>query len=543
MLKTPHSSSQAVREFDFIVVGAGSAGCVVASRLSEGGRFDVLLLEAGPADRSPWIHMPAGVQRAIGDPQLEWGLATEPEQTMAGRRIAVPLGRTLGGSSSVNGMLYVRGQPEDYDAWAAAGCSGWSWDEVLPYFRRAEANDRGGDHLHGGDGPLKVSSAARSVLSDAFIDAAANLQIPRNADFNGPRQEGAGYYQSTIHRGRRWSAATAYLKHQRRGSRLTVETGSRALAIKFEGKRAVAIEHVSGNARVIARARREIILAAGAIHSPQLLMCSGVGPANHIGAFGVPVVADLPGVGGNLQDHVQARLLFRASAPVTLNDLANSPLRLAREMLSYLARKGRLAEPPIRSGLFAKSAPQLDRPDLQFHLLEFSSGGAGQKLHPFPGFFLSVCFLRPESRGRLHLRSSDALQPPRIQQNFMSAEIDCERTLAGVHLARRLAAQSPLAGLISCELDPGTAVTETGALLDWVRATAVSVYHPVGTCRMGTGEDAVVDSRLRVRSVSNLRVVDGSVMPALVSGNTNAPIIMIAEKASDMIREDAERAA
>ena len=447
-----------MREFDFIVVGAGSAGCVVASRLSEGGRYDVLLLEAGPADRSPWIHMPAGVQRAISDPRLEWGLATEPEPAMAGRRIPVPLGRTLGGSSSLNGMLYVRGQPAGYDAWAAAGCSGWSWDEVLPYFRRAEANDRGSDHLHGSDGPLRVSSAARSVLSDAFIEAAAKLQIPRNADFNGRHQEGAGYYQSTIHRGRRWSSATAYLKQMPRRERLTIETNSRAVAIRFAGKRADGIEYTRGNARLSARARREIILAAGAIHTPQLLMCSGVGPAGHIGEFGVPVVADLPGVGGNLQDHVQARLLFKASAPVTLNDIANSPLRLAREVLSYAVRKGRLAEPPIRSGLFAKSAAQLDRPDLQFHLLEFSSGGAGQPLHAFPGFFLSVCFLRPESRGRLYLRSSDPLQPPRIHQNFMSAEIDCERTLAGVRLARRLAEQPPLAGLISCEVDPGDEV-------------------------------------------------------------------------------------
>lgn len=534
-------SSQPAQEFDFVVVGAGSAGCAVASRLSEDGRYGVLLLEAGPSDRSPWIHMPAGVQRAIGDRRREWGLTTEPEMGMVERRIPVPLGRTLGGSSSVNGMLYVRGQPEDYDGWAADGCDGWSWRDVLPYFKRAEANSLGGDLLHGSDGPLRVSGAsARSVLSDAFIDAAAAAGIPRNADFNGAHQEGAGYYQSTIDQGRRWSAAAAYLRQRSPHRRLVVATESRATAVRFEGRRAVAVEYIRGGERLTARARREIILAAGAIHTPQLLMCSGIGPANHIGSFGIPVIADLPGVGANLQDHLQARVLFRAAAPVTLNDIANSRWRLAREILSYAAGRGRLAEPPIKSGLFARSSPQLDRPDLQFHLLEFSSDGAGKQLHPFPGFFLSVCFLRPESRGRVSLQSPDPLQPPLIRQNFLTAEIDCERTLAGVLLARRLAGQSSLADLIRSEIDPGAGVTSESALLDWIRATAVSVYHPVGTCRMGIGDDAVLDSRLRVRNVSGLRVVDGSVIPALVSGNTNAPIIMIAEKASDMIRHDAE---
>lgn len=484
--------------------------------------------------------MPAGVQRAIGNPRLEWGRVTEPEPGMAGRRLPVPLGRTLGGSSSVNGMLYVRGQPEDYDGWAAAGCDGWAWSEVLPYFRRAETNDRGSDQLHGGYGPLRVSSAGhRSVLSDAFIGAASDAGIPRNDDFNGPQQEGAGYYQSTIHRGRRWSAAAAYLKPAAGRRRLAIETESRAIAVRFEGKRANAVEYVRAGQRVVARARREIILAAGAIHTPHLLMCSGIGPASHISGFGLPVVADLPGVGSNLQDHVQARILFRANAPITLNDIANSPLRLAQHVLRYVAGRGRLAEPPIKSGLFARSSPNVDRPDLQFHLLEFSSDGAGKPLHPFPGFFMSVCFLRPESRGRVSLQSPDALQAPLIRQNFLTADVDCERTLAGLHLARRIAGQAPLAGLIRSEIDPGTTVNERDALLDWVRATAVSVYHPVGTCRMGADSDAVLDHWLRVRGMKQLRVVDGSIMPTLVSGNTNAPIIMIAEKASDMILDDA----
>lgn len=534
------ASSQPPREFDFIIVGAGSAGCVLAHRLSDNHRYDVLLLEAGPSDRSMWIHMPAGVQRAIGDPRLEWGLTTEPESGMAGRRLPVPLGRTLGGSSSLNGMLYVRGQPEDYDGWATAGCDGWSWSEVLPYFRRAETNDRGSDQLHGGYGPLRVSSAGhRSLLSDAFISAARSAGIPRNDDFNGSQQEGAGYYQSTIHRGRRWSAATAYLKPASRRRRLVVETESRAVAVRFDGDRADAVEYVRRGERRVARARREVILATGAIHTPHLLMCSGVGPASHISGFGLPVVADLPGVGSNLQDHVQARVLFRATGPITLNDIANNPLRLAQQVLRYAIGRGRLAEPPIKSGLFARSSAEVDRPDLQFHLLEFSSDGAGKPLHRFPGFFMSVCFLRPESRGRVRLQSPDPLQAPHIHQNFLTAEVDCERTLAGLRLARRLAAQAPLADLIHCEIDPGADVVEKEALLDWIRATAVSVYHPVGTCRMGADNGAVLDHRLRVRGVRHLRVVDGSVMPTLVSGNTNAPIIMIAEKASDMILDDA----
>lgn len=527
-------------EFDFVVVGAGSAGCVLANRLSESGRFQVLLLEAGPPDRSPWIHLPAGIQRALGSNHLVWGLATEPEPEMHGRRIPVPLGKTLGGSSSVNGMIYVRGQREDYDDWAACGCAGWSWKDVLPYFRRAEANDLGGNELHGDIGPLRVSSLTGGrKLANAFLSASTAFGIARSFDFNGETQEGAGFYQSTTYRGRRWSSAQAYLRPASGRANLTVETEAVASRINFDGRRAKSVEYARNGQVRIARARREIIISAGAIHSPKLLMCSGVGPADQLRGHGIDVVIDSPNIGENLQDHLQARLQYKATEPITLNDVANSFTRKVWEALLYLRRRGLLAEPPIKCGLFARSSPELNRVDTQFHLIEFSSDGMGHDLHRFPGFYLSTCFLRPQSRGHVRLRGADPTLPPLVTQNFLSAEIDRDRTLAGVRLARRVAATAPLADLISEEVQPGRDAVSDESLLNWIRKTAVSVYHPVGTCRMGPHDADVLDPSLKVRGLDGLRVVDGSVMPALVSGNTNAPIIMIAEKASDAIRGDA----
>jgi choline dehydrogenase len=438
-------------------------------------------------------------------------------------------------------MLYVRGQPEDYDGWESEGCVGWAWRDVLPYFRRSEANDRGEDEFHGADGPLRVSTARKqSPLASALIEAAQACQVPLNGDFNGRTQEGAGLYQFTVHKGKRQSSATAFLHSAlASGHRLDVRTESQVLSIIFEERTACGVVYRHRGMQFTARSVREVILCAGSIHSPHILMLSGIGPADILKKHAIEIRADSPDVGSNLQDHLQVRLLYRASAPVTLNALARSPLRKAGAALQYLFRCGVLSRPPITCGIFARSESSVTRPDLQFHLLEFSSDGPGKPFHPFPGFFITVCPLRPKSRGRVLLRSSRPDESPAIHQNFLSEEDDCRLTLAGIRLTRRFAETEPLKHLIQAELAPSPLVTEDAALMEWARHTAVSVYHPVGTCRMGKDARAVVDPKLRVRGVSGLRVVDGSIMPHLVSGNTNAPIIMIAEKAADMILDDA----
>ena len=526
---------------DFVVVGAGTAGCVLAARLSENGKHSVLLLEAGPKDDYLWIHIPIGYGKTMFHPVYNWRFETEPDPGMDNRRIYWPRGRCLGGSSSINGLIYIRGQPGDYDHWAALGNAGWGWKDVLPYFRKLEANSRGASAFHGADGPIACSDIpGRHELIEAIIAGAGELGVPRNDDFNGERQEGVGYYQLFTRNGWRSSTSVAYLKPARRRPNLRVETGAQAERVLFEGRRATGVRYRQGGRSLVARARREVILAAGAIQSPQLLQLSGVGPGELLRAHGIEVVSDRPGVGENLQDHLQLRLVYKCTKPITTNDDLASWWRSAKLGLEWLLfRSGALAIGINQGGLFTRVMPGAARPDIQFHIATLSADLAGAKPHPFSGFTLSVCQLRPASRGHVRIRSADPLAAPAITANYLSAEEDRQVAVEAVKFARRLAATRAVAPYVREEYRPGPGAATDADLLAWCRANGATIFHPSGTCRMGEGALAVVDPRLRVHGVGGLRVVDCSIMPTLVSGNTNAPVAMIAERAADMILEEA----
>ncbi|HQU49860.1 MAG TPA: GMC family oxidoreductase N-terminal domain-containing protein, partial [Casimicrobiaceae bacterium] len=449
--------------------------------------------------------------------------------------------RGLGGSSSINGLIYVRGQPEDYDRWAAAGNRGWGWRDVLPYFIRSEGNQRGASAAHGGDGPLKCSDIGeKHELIEAIIAGAGELGVPRTEDFNGGVQEGVGYYQLFTDRGWRCSTAVAYLKPARRRPNLSVETNAHATRVVVEGGRATGVEYRQGGETKRAVARREVILSAGALQSPQLLQLSGIGPGPLLQRFGIPVVHDLPGVGENLQDHLQLRLIYRCSKPITVNDDLASWWRKAAIGARWLfQRKGPLAIGINQGGLFARLMPGAATPDIQFHFATLSADLAGAKPHPFSGFTMSVCQLRPSSRGTVRLRSADPMDAPSMQPHYLSTDDDRACAVASLRYARRLAATRALAPYIVDEYRPGKEARSDEDLLAFARAYGATIFHPSGTCAMGSGAMAVVDDRLRVRGVGALRVVDCSIMPTLVSGNTNAPVVMIAEKASDLILADA----
>jgi choline dehydrogenase len=529
-----------VAEFDYVIVGAGSAGCVLANRLSADGKTSVLLLEAGPKDSNIWIHVPLGYGRLFKDKTVNWMYQTEPEPGLDGRSVFQPRGKVLGGSSSINGLLYVRGQHEDYDRWRQHGNSGWGFDDVLPYFKKAEDQQRGADDFHGAGGPLPVSDLIHAdPLSAAFIAAAAETGIPLNPDFNGAAQEGAGFFQTTTRRGRRASTAVAYLRPARDRRNLHVETSALAQRVVFEGRRADAVEYRKAGRLRTARARKEILIASGAYNSPQLLQLSGVGPAELLRKHGIEVVLDAPGVGHDLQDHLQVRVVMRCAKPITLNDIVNHPVRRILAGTRYAAfRQGPLTIAAGTSGAFFKTNPRLATPDIQIHFLPFSTDKMGEKLHSFSGFSASVCQLRPESRGSLRIRSADPAAPPEIRINYLSTEVDRTANVEGLKILRKILQAPALRSYVVEEVDPGAKVSSDEALLNYCRARGSTIYHPTSTCRMGSDPLAVVDQRLRVRGLEGLRVVDASVMPDLVSGNTNAAIIMIAEKASDMILGD-----
>jgi choline dehydrogenase len=532
--------------FDYVIVGAGSAGCVLANRLSEDAGSSVALVEAGGRDTNPWIHIPAGYYRNIFNPAVSWQFGSGPEPHLDGRTIPWPRGRVLGGSSAINGLLYVRGQAQDFDVWRQLGNVGWSFQDVLPYFRRAEDQERGADELHGAGGPLGVSDVhlRQRQLCDAFIAACEAAGIPRSDDFNGASQEGAGYYQLTNRNGRRCSAAVAYLRPARSRRNLEIVTGALVHGLELDGRRAAGVRCERAGRIETIRARREVILAAGAIGSPQILQLSGIGPGGVLAAAGVPVRHDLAGVGRNLHDHLQVRFVYVCNAGGSLNDVWHSPWQQLRAGIEYmLTRKGILTIGAGVAGAFARSRPDVDLPDVQFHFMPLSADRPTEGLHKFSGVTASVCQLRPESRGTLAIASADPAAHPRIVSNYLAAETDRRVLLDGMRLVRRTASQPAFARFVVREHLPGPEADSDEALMAYARAYATTVYHPVGTCKMGSDANAVVDARLRVHGIDGLRVADASIMPIVTSGNTNAPTIMIGEKAADMIREDARAGA
>ena len=534
--------------YDFIVTGAGSAGCVLAARLSEDGRYRVLLLEAGGNDNHFWIHVPMGYAKTFVDPRVNWMFESEPEKELQGRTMYQPRGKVLGGTSSINGMVYMRGNAADYDQWRQLGNEGWSYDDVLPYFRKAEDNERGANEFHGAGGPLRVSNQPYNwEIAQALLAACTQAGIPETPDFNGATQEGCGYYQTTTNNKRRWSTAAAYLKPARNRPNLVVKTKAHATRLLFDNGRAVGVEFETPRGRERAMAGREVIVSGGAFGSPQLLLLSGLGPAQHLQDMGVAVVKDMPGVGSNLQDHFNTYCTYRISRNLSLNALQYSlPHRLMAGAQYVLLRSGPMSGNGLYVGALVRSDKRLERPDLQLNISAWSTierTRDGIVSHPFPGISISPVHLSPDGRGTVRLKSNDPLAPPAIQFNFLKSEYDWQALIAGMRYARSIVRQQALQKLIVEETLPGIQVRTEEDMREDIRARGVSNLHPVGSCGMGHGPMAVVDPRLRVHGVPGLRVVDASVMPSIIAGNTNAPTIMIGEKASDMILEDARTGA
>ncbi len=531
--------------YDYLIVGAGPAGCLLANRLSADPGVSVLLIEAGGRDNYPWIHIPVGYLYCIGNPRTDWCYSTESDPGLHGRSLKYPRGRVLGGSSSINGMIYMRGQAADYDGWAAAGNPGWAWRDVLPLFKRSENHFAGGSELHGGTGEWRVELQRLSWdILEAFRQAAAQTGISSIDDFNGGDNEGCSYFQVNQKRGVRWNASKAFLRGIRQRPNLHVLTGAEAERLELDGGRANAL-HLRWQGQALrVSARREVILCAGAIGSPALLQRSGIGPRPMLERLGIGVKHELPGVGENLQDHLQLRLIYRVSGVKTLNRIAASAWGKLGMGLEYLFnRSGPLAMAPSQLGAFARSSPEQLRANLQYHVQPLSLERFGEPLHDFPAFTASVCNLRPYSRGRVTITSMDASVAPSIMPNYLSDSRDLQVAADAIRLTRRIVAAPALAGYRPEEYKPGPEYRSEEDLQRAAGEIGTTIFHPVGTCAMGQGREAVVDARLRVHGIAGLRVVDASIMPSITSGNTCSPVLMIAEKAAQMITEDARRQA
>ncbi len=524
-------------EFDVVVVGAGSAGCVLSARLTENPNVTLCAIEAGGRDRNPWIHIPMGFGKLVPNPRVNWGYETEPEPGLGGRRIVWPRGKVLGGSGSINGLVFLRGAPSDYDEWQRLGAQGWGYRDVLPYFKRMEHSVEGANEWRGTGGPMTISNIKRpSTVAKAFVEACERLQYQRNPDFNGERIDGIGFAPLNVHNGWRRSTAVGYLKPNLRRRNLELMTKTHVRRILFEGRRAVGVEVERNGLVQRIGARRELILSGGSINSPVLLLASGIGPAAELTAQGIGVKLDLAGVGKNLQDHYQSSFAFKTRSPDTLNEAVMSPAKSVKLALQWLLTgSGQLAVGATEATLFAKSSPSEPVPDIQYQVLNFSSDSLANGLHRWPGFSFIFSVCRPKSRGEITLRDSEGRMPPRIIANYLTDPDDVRIMVAAFRIARQIAATEPFRSLVSEQLRPGPDVQSDEQIADYIRKAGSTVYHPCGTCRMGEDDGAVIDSQLRVRGIEGLRVADASVMPAMPSPNIHPATIMVAEKGSDII--------